>query len=397
MDDWGDDEFCVDLDQENSDPHSDLGQPCSKRHNAGATPERFRGCQPASAESGGRAAAAAAAAAPPVAAQQQPLPSSGGGGGSVAGSGQHKQSQSSWSVRSIFMSGRSAAPTPPPSVLPQPGAGQQLSGRQPPPAAPVGLRAVAAAAPRSPGLHPLGSPYNDDLPGPLTQMAAANTCVAAAFCPHCGCFLADLGSTQQQAAHTAACAATAEQQQHAAAERSSGRDGADGGGGDGEGKQAEEAEEEEDSDEQNGNWSEQEEASQAAAECGVAAAAVAAAAAVEAVEDEEAHGGAAGSEDHGQGDDGPWVVGEAGRADEEAAAAAAAAAGAQQEQAALHAWLEQRGLSKYAEHFARAGAHGGLEGAGGRGWCRGSWSGWKSGCRLWRYLLLWASCPLPHK
>jgi len=118
-------------------------------------------------------------------------------------------------------------------------------------------------------------------------------------------------------------------------------------GGDGSGACEEESEGEGSEEQQDGNWSEQEEASQAAAEAGVAAVAEEAYRGPEAAEE-------AGSEEvdwEDADEDGCEIV------EEELTAAEVAAPGAE-EQAALHAWLEQRGLGKYAELFERAGEQG---------------------------------------
>jgi hypothetical protein len=190
--------------------------------------------------------------------------------------------------------------------------------------------------------------------GPLTQMAAANAPVAAAFCPHCGSFLEDLGITQQQAQHVATCSHQLEaaaagaaaggpaaqppaaavqqpQQQHAGDAIAGTRRTPPGqlqqqqnrqqlGGG--LASSSDDGVWEDDDAELGGNCSEQDEASQAAAEGRLAA-------------------GQAGEE-----------------AGVEEVAAAQAAAEAQAEQVVLQGWLAHHGLDKYAEHFFRAGASG---------------------------------------
>lgn len=319
--DWDSEEFVVEL-QENSDPAS-TEPPSSKRLNSGATPERFR-CPPAVVATDRQAAAAGGSgggSAPP-APRQHPQQQQ---DGQLSVGSRHKPSNgsSSWSVRSIFMARRPESPPRQPL--------RQLS-------SPVRTQQplTDGLLPRSPGLslYDRGSPDDEEeILGPLTQMAAAHASVASAFCPACGTFLADLGGPREQAAHTAACHARRQHPSGATAGESaavSGRQQAQHERGAGCTPGEEPAEE--GSEEQDGNWSEQEEASQAAAECGLAAAAVA-------EEDEEA---------------GPSEGGHGGSAAEGAGEAAAGAA-VTEEQAALHAWLEARGLGKYAELFTRAG------------------------------------------
>lgn len=327
---WESEDFVVEL-QENSDPASSE-QPSSKRLDSRTTPERFR-CPPAAAAGDRQAGAACNSGGGdgPLALQQQPQQQE--AGQLSANSRQNVSTGSgSWSVRSIFMARRPESP--PRQAL------QQLA---PVPAHPQ--QTPTAGPPLwSPGLGTHGrgpADEADEFPGPLTQMAAAHASVASAFCSACGTFLADLGGPQEQAAHSAACQAQHRRPGAVAA----GTGAAPSGPEPQQGQQPQQApgpsfvttcedlaEEEEGSEEQDGNWSEQEEASQAAAECGVAAAAVAG-------EDEEA----------GDSEDG-W-----GGSGGEAEAAGAAGACSSGEQAALHAWLEARGLDKYAELFARAG------------------------------------------
>ncbi|KAI7837835.1 hypothetical protein COHA_008323 [Chlorella ohadii] len=198
-------------------------------------------------------------------------------------------------------------------------------------------------------------------------MAAANAPVAAAFCPHCGCFLADLGSTQQQAQHTAACGAAAaaraspaarsqqqrsqhpqqqQQQQTPSGLVPDPRDQEQLGAAEGEGSLVAPDGEEGGEEEEDGNWSEQEEATQAAADGdGLAAAAAAEVAGSEEDGWEGAADGAA-AEQSSPGSGG-------GSTDDDDEEEQAAGAG---ERAALRAWLAQHGVEKYADHFERAGA-----------------------------------------
>ena len=362
-------EFVVDLDE--NEPAfecrpPDLPLPPGKRHTAGVTPVR---CD-----------------APRGSAQPAGWCSGGGGGGGGSGGGaaawpllaasalahtkapaeQHtcqQQPAGTWSLRSIFLSSgaerqplhqqeaSTAGPGGPPPHL-TPAAAGSPSRKQ--------VWQMVLACPSSPLL---GFDAGNGDVGPLTQMAAANAPVAAAFCPHCGSFLQDLGSTQQQAQHVATCshqpeaaagaaaggpaaqlpAAAVQQQQQHAGDASAGTRGALPGQqpqqqqrqnqqqqGGGLVSSSDDGGWEDDDAELGGNCSEQEGASQAAAEERLAA-------------------GQAGEEG-----------GEAGEEKVAAAQAEQAAADAQaaDEQAVLHAWLAQHGLEKYAVHFFRAGAAG---------------------------------------
>ena len=359
-------EFVVDLDE--NEPAfecrpPDLPLPPGKRHNAGVTPVRCdapRGTeQPAGwcSGGGGRGSDGGAAAWPLLAASALAH--------TKAPAEQHtcqQQPAGTWSLRSIFLSSgaerqplhqqeaSTAGPGGPPPHL-TPAAAGSPSRKQ--------VWQMVLACPSSPLL---GFDAGNGDVGPLTQMAAANAPVAAAFCPHCGSFLQDLGSTQQQAQHVATCshqpeaaagaaaggpaaqlpAAAVQQQQHAG-DASAGTRGALPGQqpqqqqrqnqqqqGGGLVSSSDDGGWEDDDAELGGNCSEQEEASQAAAEERLAA-------------------GQAGEEG-----------GEAGEEKVAAAQAEQAAADAQaaDEQAVLHAWLAQHGLEKYAGHFFRAGAAG---------------------------------------
>lgn len=270
-----------------------------KRRNAGSTPERFRGAPalPAAATAG----------------------DSGGSGGLPPV--QPHCGTSAWSVRSIFMrqTGAAAAPTQ---------SAQGLTAR--PVSPPPELRRGACV-----------SKGGDGSAGLLTQMAACNAPVAAAFCPHCGCFLADIGGMAQQAQHAESCTALTlaaapdcgsslqqAQQQRAVVAPCAGRSSAS----DGEGSWED--------GEQDGNWSEQEEATQA---CGAATPGGQQALDSDAGSDEEEvvaveplHGNA----DHSAQQDDSHISSSSGDAEE---------------QAALASWLGQHGLAKYTECFVRAG------------------------------------------
>lgn len=351
---WGssEEEFAIDLDDEECaaalPAHAAPQAVQIKRpRNAGSTPERFR---PLAAPGGDGEAAVAAAA------DSQASDRGGGQPDSQAGG--------SWRLRSIFLGSAGAGqPTQAPAQQ------QQQKECEPPQQWRPGgdsraqLQATAppAAGPLSPGL---GWSDDEDV-GPLTQMAAASAPVAAAFCPTCGCFLPDLGSTHQQGEHTAACAAAAaaraspaarsqrqqhQQQQHPHQQQqqqtpgglaaASGNEQLGAAEGDGSLAASEDEEEEED-----GNWSEQEEATQAAADGdGLAAAA----------------GEAAGSEDG-------WEVAADDAAAEEGSLCSGGGSAGEQEQqqtaapderATLRAWLAQHGVDKYADHFERAGEAG---------------------------------------
>lgn len=295
----------------------------NKRRNAGSTPERFR---PVQLQAAGAEPRLPVAAAGDTSAQ---LPFEARHDGQAAPC----PGTSKWSVRSIFMSCK-GTPKLQPSLQSQ---GQQ----EPQHAQP------AWPAPPSPGCGP---GWGDDGAGPLTQMAAANAPVAAAFCATCGCFMADLGGAAEQAQHAQSCgqracsaagtpprgeaSALCTQQEQAASVAVA--EGAAGG----------PAELSWDDDgEQGGNWSEHEEAAQAApgghsgspasdpgllAGCEVGA----------------AQGCGAAEE----------VVDLADEADAESwAEEEAAAGGGGEDQAALAAWLEQQGLAKYTSHFVLAG------------------------------------------
>lgn len=292
----------------------------NKRPCLEGTPERFR-------PPGSTAAAAAA-----TAAHSQPPHTTQSGASQPP---EQRPGSSRWGLRTLFLGSGSSAATP--VQAQHPGSGQHATAPANDSQCQLGGAPPPAAAARSPaaqrlGLGGLDVDGNDGV-GPLTQMAAAHAPVATAFCPSCGAFLADLGSTQQQVAHAAACAAAAaarrtpsaarrtqQQQQQGAGgvppdaappERSSeGSEGAEDGWGDDDSEELED-----------GNCSEQEEATQAAAAGGGLAAAAA---------DEGSQDGSEGSE----GGDG----GEA---------------------AALRAWLERHGVAKYADHFERAGVVGG--------------------------------------
>ena len=374
-----DDDFAVDLGEEEDSWDQPRGgapapplydsQPSSKRQRPGdgATP-----------------AAAAAAAAP-------------SGGGASAG----RSAGVGWSsVRSIFLLGAAAvaAPAPPappaavgwgshPAAAPWSGTKRaplapavvapQLSGQLSPPAGP---RLGAGGG----GCHGGGIDDGDDVDvGPLTQLAAAHAQVASAFCRHCGAFLADVGGAAQQAQHAAACAASAgaqavaalqqndeqhrqqQQQQWAgggvpatdvAAAIELGADcGSGGGGGEGE-------EEWEDA-EQDGNCSEQEEATQAAAGRDGGCAAAAADSTDASGSEGEGEGGEGDEQQEDEEEDEQWGQQQPGSCLAAASDAAADGGGGvfgvgsdgEEQHSALRCWLAQLGLSKYTDHFRRAG------------------------------------------
>ena len=357
-------DFVVDLDEnvafECRAPH--LAEPPGKRHNAGAIPGRLDGTrgtsQPAGwcSSGGGGGGGSGVGAWPPVA----PAASAHTKAPVEQYTGQ-QQPAGTWSLRSIFLSSgaerqpllQREAPAPGPAGPPP-----HLTPAAAPPPSRQQLWQPALVLPSSPQL---GFDAGNGDVGPLTQMAAANAPVAAAFCPHCGSFLPDLGSTQQQAQHVATCshppaaaagagghaaqpaAAAAQPQQHQQEQEQQNQQQQEqqnqqqqGGGlasssGDGGWEEADA--------ELEGNCSEQEEASQAAAEGRLAA-------------------GDAGGEGEEAGEE------EAAAAQAEQAAAEAQAA---EEQAMLCAWLAQHGLDKYAEHFFRAGVAGQGGAVGGQG------------------------------
>lgn len=171
------------------------------------------------------------------------------------------------------------------------------------PAAAGQQQGLAAAAPAA------GPAWLEEDAGPLTQLAASGSqSVAQAFCPHCCCFLSDVGgSAAEQRQHMDACAALA------------GPSGSDSG----------------------GKHTEQEDDQGAGSDCKS-----------EAGEDEDEAGGGSGHADC------EVVCLEDSSEDEEGGSEAAACSGRTAAEAELQAWLAGRGLAKYAGHFVRAGGQG---------------------------------------
>lgn len=333
------DEFAVALDscdEEWARVAGEAGLP-SKRRNAGATPERFRGGPGLSTAPPPPTAAAGAAAA---AVGVPPGPALG------HGSSQRALRPGNWNVRSIFLGTASQQPqqAPPGAPPAQLDSSPSLCGRKQP-SVPQQQRSPLPSAARGPPRSPLGlgagyHEQDENAAGPLTQMAAANAPVAAAFCPHCGCFLADLGSAAQQQRHAASCSQSAagdsawgQPAAGAAVRQPQGLDVAAAAGP--RGSPGEEGCWEDEG--QDGNWSEQEEATQGVAGGGEAPAA----------DDDD--------------DDGQEEAEEGAEEEAEVAAEEAAGAGDQPEgggmgeHAALAAFLDQHGLAKYCELFERAG------------------------------------------
>ena len=333
------DEFAVALDscdEEWGPVAGEAGLP-SKRRNAGATPERFRGGPGLSTAPPPPTAAAGVAAA---AVGVPPGPALG------HGSSQRALRPGNWNVRSIFLGTASQQPQQAP-----PGAPPAQLDSSPPlcglkqPSVPQQQRSPLPSAARGPPRSPLGlgagyHEQDENAAGPLTQMAAANAPVAAAFCPHCGCFLADLGSAAQQQRHAASCSQSAagdsawgQPAAGAAVRQPQGLDVAAAAGP--RGSPGEEGCWEDEG--QDGDWSEQEEATQGVAGGGEAPAAA----------DDD--------------DDGQEEAEEGAEEEAEVAAEEAAGAGDQPEgggmgeHAALAAFLDQHGLAKYCELFVRAG------------------------------------------